>query len=70
MFKFIGVKLYEGVSVEGVEVVDGKVAGVNTNKGKIECEIFVNCAGQVSASKMFSWYTNFVYHWTGLLDSL
>ena len=44
----IGVRLYEGVRVERVEVQDGRVSGVKTNKGNIECEIFVNCAGQVS----------------------
>lgn len=46
----LGVKLYEGVRVEWVDVTDGKVAGVKTNKGNIECEIFVNCAGQVSSN--------------------
>ena len=40
-------KLYEGVRVEGVAVQDGRVVGVKTNKGDVECEIFVNCAGQV-----------------------
>lgn len=42
-------KLYEGVQVKGVNVIDEKVAGVITNQGFIECEIFVNCAGQVSS---------------------
>ena len=43
----LGVKLYEGVSVERVNVENGKVAGVETSKGPIDCEIFINCAGQV-----------------------
>ena len=43
----VGVKVCEGVGVKGIEVVDGRVAGVKTNKGNIECEIFVNCSGQV-----------------------
>lgn len=49
-FYMLGVKLYEGVKVEGVETKDGKVAAVTTSSGRIECEIFVNCAGQVSQS--------------------
>lgn len=40
-------KLFEDVSVNNVQVKDGKVTGVATSKGDIECEIFVNCAGQV-----------------------
>lgn len=47
-FFIVGVKLFEGVSVNGVEVKDGKVTGVTTSQGDIECEIFVNCAGQVT----------------------
>lgn len=43
----LGVRLYEGVSVEGVIVADGRVAGVKTSKGNIECEKFINCTGQV-----------------------
>lgn len=39
--------------MEGVEVTDGKVAGVKTNKGNIECEIFVNCAGQVGCYSFY-----------------
>ena len=46
----LGVKFYDGVQVNWVDVADGKVAGVKTNKGDIECEIFVNCAGQASSN--------------------
>ncbi len=50
-----GVRLCEGVSVEGVEVENGRVCGVRTNKGDIKCDIFVNCAGMVSiAPHVFS----------------
>ena len=59
---FLGVKLFEEVSVEGVEVTDGKVSGVKTNKGSIECEIFVNCAGQVSFARWL--HIGLEWHWT------
>lgn len=41
-----GVKIYEGTSVNHVVVDDGHVIGVETDRGHIECEYFVNCAGQ------------------------
>ena len=43
----LGIGIYEGVRVEGVDVEGGRVTGVRTNKGNISCEVFVNCAGQV-----------------------
>ncbi len=43
-----GVSVYEGVGVGRVEVESGRVRGVHTDRGFIECETFVNCAGQVS----------------------
>ena len=43
-----GARVYEGVCVERVEVESGCVRGVQTSHGFIECETFVNCAGQVS----------------------
>ena len=43
----LGVGIYEGVHVEGVDVEGGRVTGVRTSKGSISCEIFINCAGQV-----------------------
>ena len=42
-----GVRLFEKVCVEKVEVENGRVCGVKTNKGDIKCEVFVNCGGQV-----------------------
>ncbi|XP_062922770.1 pyruvate dehydrogenase phosphatase regulatory subunit, mitochondrial [Mobula hypostoma] len=41
-----GVKIYEGTSVNRVMVEDGHVTGVETDRGHLECEFFVNCAGQ------------------------
>ncbi|XP_064388313.1 pyruvate dehydrogenase phosphatase regulatory subunit, mitochondrial-like isoform X2 [Halichondria panicea] len=41
-----GVRVVEGVGVERVEVESGRVRGVHTDQGYIECETFVNCAGQ------------------------
>jgi 4-methylaminobutanoate oxidase (formaldehyde-forming) len=35
----------EGVTVTGVDVVRGAVAGVETSAGPIATEILVNCAG-------------------------
>lgn len=46
--KLQGAQVFEGVCVEGVDVGSGRVTGVKTNQGDIECDIFVNCAGQVS----------------------
>ena len=42
-----GVGVFEGVRVEGVDVEGGRVTGVRTDKGRINCEVFINCAGQV-----------------------
>ncbi len=50
IYIILGVKLHEGVRVESVLTTDGKVSGVMTDKGSIECDIFINCAGQVNYS--------------------
>ena len=42
-----GVKVVEKVTVDKVLVSNNRVCGVRTNKGDINCEVFVNCAGQV-----------------------
>ena len=42
----LGVKIREGVQVSSVQINNGVVSGVQTSAGPIECEIFVNCAGQ------------------------
>lgn len=58
MFFNAGVKIYEGTSVNHVVVDDGHVIGVETDRGHIECEYFVNCAGQVSKPDWLRIYDN------------
>ncbi|MEU7896432.1 FAD-dependent oxidoreductase [Nonomuraea sp. NPDC049152] len=41
-----GVEVVERVRVTGTVVKDGRVRGVETSEGFIECEVLVNCAGQ------------------------
>ncbi|XP_051981150.1 pyruvate dehydrogenase phosphatase regulatory subunit, mitochondrial-like, partial [Xyrauchen texanus] len=41
-----GVQIYEHTSVNHVLVKKGHVTAVETDRGSIECEYFVNCAGQ------------------------
>lgn len=41
-----GVQIYDRTSIH-VMVKKGRVTGVETDKGQIECQYFVNCAGQV-----------------------
>jgi pyruvate dehydrogenase phosphatase regulatory subunit len=43
----IGVQIYDRTSVLHVLIKKGQVTGVETDKGQIECQYFVNCAGQV-----------------------
>jgi len=40
-----GVKIFEGTKVIGINKKNGRVTGVVTDKGEIEAEIVVNCAG-------------------------
>jgi sarcosine dehydrogenase len=40
-----GVKFFEGVRVEGMQIVNGRVVSLRTNVGEIYAEKFVNCAG-------------------------
>ena len=40
-----GAKVFENTKVTGVHVKDGRVTGVSTDKGDIEAEYVVNCAG-------------------------
>jgi glycine/D-amino acid oxidase-like deaminating enzyme/glycine cleavage system aminomethyltransferase T len=42
----LGVKIREGVKLTKVNTQNGFVTGVETSEGPIECDIFVNCAGQ------------------------
>ena len=40
-----GVRIVQGVRVTGIKTIDGKVTGVQTDRGDVDCEIAVNCAG-------------------------
>ena len=42
----LGVKIQEGVRVAQLETRNGFVTGIETTAGHVDCEIFVNCAGQ------------------------
>ena len=44
--RMLGAKVFERTRVLGITIADGAVTGVQTDKGDIECEIVVNCAGQ------------------------
>ena len=41
-----GARLIEHCAVTGVDVEDGRVAGLRTARGQIACEVVVNCAGR------------------------
>jgi 4-methylaminobutanoate oxidase (formaldehyde-forming) len=41
-----GVKIFEDTAVTGIELQRGRVTAVVTEKGRIACEVVVNCAGQ------------------------
>lgn len=41
-----GVQIMEGCAVTAIHVTGGRVSGVSTEQGDIQCEIVVNCAGQ------------------------
>ena len=41
-----GVTIIEGTRVTGIDMVRGRVTGVRTDRGRISCEVVVNCAGQ------------------------
>ena len=44
----VGVKIHEKTKISRVLTDGEKVTGVETDKGTILCDTFVNCAGQVS----------------------
>lgn len=46
-----GVQIHERTSVSHVLIQKGRVTGVETDRGKIHCQYFVNCAGQVGLFK-------------------
>ena len=41
-----GAKIFEGVKVEGFDIVEGRVKAVRTNLGSIACDTVINCGGQ------------------------
>jgi 4-methylaminobutanoate oxidase (formaldehyde-forming) len=41
-----GIKIFEDIEVTGVDLNEGRVQGVKTKQGDIQCDILVNCAGQ------------------------
>ncbi|NBX88720.1 MAG: FAD-binding oxidoreductase, partial [Betaproteobacteria bacterium] len=41
-----GVHIVEDIQVTGVQLDKGRVKGICTEQGDVECEILVNCAGQ------------------------
>ena len=42
----LGVTIREGVRVGALQTRKGSVTGAETTEGPVECEVFVNCAGQ------------------------
>jgi 4-methylaminobutanoate oxidase (formaldehyde-forming) len=44
--RHLGVRIVEHCDVTGIDVLDGRVTGVRTPEGAIECDKVVNCAGQ------------------------
>ena len=41
-----GVRVFEDTNVLGIELEHGRVAAVLTGRGRVACEVIVNCAGQ------------------------
>lgn len=41
-----GVRIFEDVTVTGIDIKDGQVVGVQTSQGPVVCEKVVNCGGQ------------------------
>jgi glycine cleavage system aminomethyltransferase T/glycine/D-amino acid oxidase-like deaminating enzyme len=41
-----GAKIFEDIEVTGVDLCEGRVKGIKTKQGDIQCDILVNCAGQ------------------------
>jgi glycine cleavage system aminomethyltransferase T/glycine/D-amino acid oxidase-like deaminating enzyme len=43
--RMAGATILEGVEVTGIRTARGRVAGVDTEAGPVDCEVVVNCAG-------------------------
>ena len=41
----LGVEFHTGVRVTGVKIENGRVAGIETDQGEVECELLINAAG-------------------------
>ncbi len=41
-----GARIHEGVRVTGIRVEDGRVTGIETDRGSVACAKLVNCGGQ------------------------
>jgi 4-methylaminobutanoate oxidase (formaldehyde-forming) len=41
-----GVRIFEDTNVLGIELERGRVTAVNTTRGRVACDVVVNCAGQ------------------------
>uniref|UniRef100_A0A8B9Q5N1 Pyruvate dehydrogenase phosphatase regulatory subunit, mitochondrial n=1 Tax=Apteryx owenii TaxID=8824 RepID=A0A8B9Q5N1_APTOW len=63
-----GVQIHERTSVSHVLVQKGRVTGVETDRGQISCQYFVNCAGQVGLLNFFFLFFPLVF--TPSLNSL
>ena len=44
--RMAGAKIFENVEVTGFEIEKGRVVAVLTDRGRVACEVAVNCAGQ------------------------
>ncbi len=44
--RMLGARIEERVRVTGVDTVEGRATGVRTDRGDVEAEVVVNCAGQ------------------------
>ncbi|MBA2531358.1 MAG: GcvT family protein [Nocardioidaceae bacterium] len=44
-----GVDIHTKTRVLGIDVVDGRVTGVRTDSGHVECEVVINCGGMFAA---------------------
>jgi glycine/D-amino acid oxidase-like deaminating enzyme len=45
----LGVRFFTHTRVLGIDSRDGRVTGVRTDKGDVECEVVVNCGGMFAA---------------------
>src|SRR5258706_611119 len=41
-----GVRIFEDTNVLGIELERGRVRAISTDRGRVQCEVVVNCAGQ------------------------